>query len=222
MTDLTQFSALLHEHGTLYHAALRQPRIGELRGRGVAIVAELAGGACVVRHYHRGGAMAGVLGDKYPRGGRNRVLRELQASEVARARGVPTPEVRCGAWYEHGVFRRFDIATSYIPDSRDLAHVLFGDAAAADAAVSATADLIRALLHAGLIHNDLNLKNILITEERAYILDLDRCHIADQVSPVQARAMRDRFFRSLIKWETQAGKRAPASMHVMLREAFNG
>ena len=220
--DLPTFLALVQQHGTLFDAAAQLPRIAELRGRGIAIVAKVAGTACVFRHYHRGGAVAQVLGDRYARFAQNRVLRELRVSESARARGVATPAVKCAAWYQHGVFRRFDMVTAYVPDSSDLAAVLFGSGADPEHALRVTVKLIRDMLRAGLVHHDLNLKNILIAPDRAYILDLDRCKVEEGVSASRAKLMRDRLLRSLEKWEGTSGRSAPPQVRARLSEAFGG
>jgi 3-deoxy-D-manno-octulosonic acid kinase len=220
--DLPTYLVLVQQHGTLFEAASRLPRLGELQGRGPAIVAEIAGRACVVRHYRRGGAVANLLGDRYARLAQNRVLRELQVSESARARGVATPVVACAAWYTHGLFRRFDIATTFIPGSRDLADVLFSDEPVPERSMRATVKLIRDMLRAGLVHNDLNLKNILVAPDRAYILDLDRCRIEEGVSAAASEVMRERLLRSLNKWERLTGRSAPAAARRQLAEAFGG
>ena len=219
--DLPELRAHLERAGTLYDAARALPRIRELQGRGVALVVELAGDAIVVRHYHRGGAVADALGDRYFRYAANRVIHEVRISEFARGRGVATPRVKCGAWYTDVLFRRFDIATEFIPDSQDLSEVLFGDVVASDSALLHTAELIRGMLQAGLIHEDLNVKNILLTTERAFVLDLDRCRLADRVSVPDAQRMRNRFFRSVNKWETRTGNRVHDVARNVLSAAFH-
>ena len=222
VADLPTFLVLVQQHGTLFEAASRLPRLGELQGRGPALITEIAGRACVVRHYRRGGAVAGLLDDRYARLAQNRVLRELRVSESARARGVATPAVQCAAWYNHGLFRRFDIATMYIAASRDLADVLFGEEAVPERALRASVRLIRDMLRAGLVHQDLNLKNILIAPDRAYVLDLDRCRVEEGVSAATSQVMRDRLLRSLSKWERRTGKAAPPGVRKQLAEAFGG
>ena len=198
------------------------PVFAELHGRGVALVVDMAGQRVVVRHYRRGGAVANALGDRYFRLGHNRVLREILISEAARSRSVPTPRVLCGVWYDHGVFQRFDIATEYVPDSRDLSVVLFGDAAPSELALTRVAQLIRTMLAAGFVHRDLNVKNILIGNDRAYVLDLDRCAIMKRVNAAAAGAMRERFFRSVNKWEAATGRRVHDVARNKLSEAFDG
>lgn len=217
--ELSVAAELVKENKTLFDAALRMTRIADLQGRGVTPVVELAGGRCVVRHFRRGGSVASALGDRYLRASGNRVLQELRASVEARGRGVATPEVKVAAWYDVGIFRRYDIATSYIPSAGDLSDVLFDDAARA-AALSHATLLLRQLISAGMMHRDLNLKNILVTDERAYVIDLDRAEVFDRLTQAQASAMRDRMLRSLTKWEAKRGRSLPASTRTALGEAF--
>ena len=78
------------------------------------------------------------------------------------------------------------------------------------------------MLRAGLVHRDLNLKNILIAPDRAYILDLDRCKVEEGVAAAKAQVMRDRLLRSLEKWEGTSGRSAPPQVRARLSEAFGG
>ncbi len=215
---LPQALALIERYGSLYRAAQQQPRIAHLQGRGVAIVTRLGEEVCVIRHYQRGGAVMKLLGDRYLGG--NRALRELRVSEQARARGVFTPAVQAAAWYERGVFRRFDLATSFISDARDLASALFEANAARAAHLAAT--LLRQMLAAGLVHRDLNLKNVLVAREHAYVLDLDRATMVERVSDAQRAAMRARFTRSLDKWEVRKGIAIAPEDRRTLQQAFYG
>lgn len=217
--DASAVSELLEKNETLFDAALRMPRVMELRGRGLTPVVDIDGVRCVVRHFRRGGSIATALGDRYLRMAANRVLRELNASETIRSRGVATPQVQFGAWYNDGLFRRFDIATRFIPHARDLAEALF-DNASRESAVARAVDLLRDVVRNGLLHHDLNLKNVLVDAERAYVLDLDRAEVRDRLSSSEAQSMRSRFFRSLDKWEAKLGSTLPARMRTQLGEAF--
>ena len=195
------------------------PRVAEFYGRGMAPVVELAGEHCVVRHFRRGGSVVSVLGDRYLRTSGNRALDELNASETIRARGVATPRVKCVAWYDDGMFRRYDMATHFIPSARDLTDALFDDTDRT-LVVEHAAVLLRDVVRNGLLHRDLNLKNILVADDGAYVLDLDRAQIFDRLTQMQASAMRTRFMRSLTKWEQKLGRTVPPSVRTTLGEAF--
>ncbi len=179
--------AWVREFGTLADAAAAHPDAATLEGRGRVFVvpAPVGSGLWAVRHYHRGGAIASLLGDRYLRLGTPRPVRELRVGRALEEMGVPTPRHVGGAVYRSGIWYRGDLVTEYVPGSRDLAGVLFdgdpppGDRSAdrtidrtADRTIDRTADptaamraagtAVRLLHERGGIHRDLNLKNILI------------------------------------------------------------
>lgn len=217
--EQTLLEKLLAQHGTLFDAAASLPPIARLEGRGVALAAQFGGEVWLVRHYRRGGSVMSALNDRYMRVGAPRVVSELMVSEAARARGIATPQVKAGAWYDAGIFRRSDIATEYIADSHDLARAIF-EKHNRGGSIGAVVTLIRSMIQNGLVHRDLNLKNILIAGPRAYVIDLDRCAIVDRITTAQAEGMRQRFFRSLAKWERKSGASLPPSSKALLRGAF--
>ena len=239
----------LRDHGTLEAAAASHPEAEPLTGRGRVYSvpapapsrdgaresgssgARSSGGGerWVVRHYHRGGAIAPILGDRYLRLGTPRPLQELEVGWEVEARGIPTPEHLAAAVYPSGIWYRGDLVTRHVPDSRDLAAVLFpgrslgsrplarsgsrpdGTARRADplASVEATGRLFRTLHDGGLDHPDLNLKNVLIsgtgTGVQALVLDLDGARLGDGVGDAARRRMISRFWRSARKWQRATG-----------------
>jgi hypothetical protein len=125
----------IERHGTLHAAAAHHPDARRMEGRGsvYAVPAEPDAleaaldrnpGRWAVRHYRRGGLVARLLGDRYLRVGTSRPFRELEASEAARARRIPTPRVVAAAVYPAGLFYRGDLVTAYIPDTVELAGVV--------------------------------------------------------------------------------------------------
>lgn len=189
---------------SLYAAALARAE-NVLEGRGPVPIVTVAGRRRVVRHYHRGGAAARVLGDRHLRLGRPRPVLELHASERARRGGIATPRVVAGAWYAAGAFYRADLVTDYVPDSTDLAAVLFGgsDPDRRRDALHATGSLIARMAAIGLRHPDLNARNVLLTEAgsrlEAVLVDLDRARAPETPRPISAGPMLDRLLRSLAK-----------------------
>lgn len=220
--------AWLDARGTLAAAAAVQPGAFALEGRGTVWVAprpDGGDGQWVVRHYHRGGAVARILGDRYLSLGVPRPLRELRVALEAEALGIPTPTPIGAAIYPSFLFYRGDIVTEYVPDSRDLATVLFPGSPAVGpdprAAMGAAGRLIRRIHEVGLIHQDLNLKNILVsgTDDGldAQVIDLDRARFArGPLSEPTRRRMLERFWRSAAKWERRTG----AGLDARLRAAF--
>ncbi len=206
-----------------------------LSGRGAvyAVPAPLPGPdgheSWVVRHYYRGGAVAApLLGDRYLAVGTPRPLRELAATHNARTRGVPAPAVVAGAVYSAGMWYRADLVTERIPDTTDLADALWGGKAegiSAEAALHATGLLVRRLEQEGILHPDLNAKNLLISESasgvRVYLLDLDGCCARDPGVPAPAFSMRGRLERSLRKFENRTGRRLSPAAWAALRSGFS-
>jgi hypothetical protein len=182
----------------------------------------------VVRHYYRGGAVAApLLGDRYLSVGRPRPVRELFSAHNARARGIPTPAVVAGAIYPSGFWYRADLVTEQIPDAADLAEVLFGanpsniDLAEA---LLATGALVRNLEQRGILHPDLNAKNVVLAPVGgklvAHLVDLDRCCARAPGVPAPAYFMRRRLERSLRKFEHRTGQLLPSDAWAVLRAGF--
>jgi 3-deoxy-D-manno-octulosonic acid kinase len=227
-------------HGTLMAAAEAHGEGVRLQGRGPVVVVPRPdrpgreGERWVVRHYHRGGAVARALSDRYLRVGTPRPFIELRLLAAMHERGVPAPEPVGAAVYTAGAFYRGDLVTVWVPDSTDLATILFGPLAGAGgwtpngaghdprlAAMSEAGRLVRRLHDRGVEHRDLNLKNVLLDRSqagpRALILDLDRARLHEGKVPERARrAMVSRFWRSARKWERRTGVTLPPAF----RSAF--
>src|SRR5258705_1410178 len=192
----------------VYEYAARQPDALPLFGRAPVFAVNLPGGCgrVVVRHNMRGGWAAKLSKDLFVLPTRG--FRELIASLRLRASGVSTPEVLAYVSYPKNiVLRRSDVATREIPNGHDLSVAL---ASVTDhnhrvMVLDAVAKLLRALTQAGAHHQDLNLKNVLLTagdgpDLDAHVLDVDRVHFTSPGSPLVAKANLDRLIRSLRKW----------------------
>jgi hypothetical protein len=192
----------------LYDFAARQPDAVPLVGRAPVFAVNLPGGCgrVVVRHNMRGGWMAKISKDLFvfP----TRGFRELVASLRLRASGVSTPEVVAYVSYPSKVvLRRFDVATREIPNGHDLSIALakITDHQHRVMVLDAVVMLLKQLTNAGAHHQDLNLKNVLLTAGEgpgldAHILDVDRVQFSSPGSPLVAKANLDRLIRSLRKW----------------------
>jgi len=191
----------------LYEYAERQPDAVPLVGRAPVFAVNLPGcGRVVVRHNMRGGWMAKISSDLFllP----TRGYRELLASLRLRAGGVSTPEVLAYVSYPKNLMlRRSDVATREIANGHDLSVALakVTDHDHRIMVLDAIVKLLPALTHAGAHHQDLNLKNILLTAGEgpgldAHVLDVDRVRFSSPGSPLVAKANLDRLFRSLRKW----------------------
>ena len=189
--------------GTLHDFA-RAMADRTLHGRVPAYVCRLRDDLrVVVRHNTHGGAFARITGDRFL--APTRAPLELATSLRLIAAGVPTPPIVAIVRYAAGgPFERSDVATEEIVDATDLAHVMTQAPVRHAAAAQATADLLRALAHAGAHHADLNIKNVLLQPTaaglRAFVLDVDRVTFHERDgSQVHARNWA-RLLRSARKW----------------------
>jgi 3-deoxy-D-manno-octulosonic acid kinase len=177
-----------------------------MEGRGPVYLVRDGSSEWVVRPYRRGGSVAApLLADRYLRGGVPRPVAEAYVSQEARRRAIPTPAVVAGAIYPAGVFYRADVVTEYVPDSRDLAAMLFqpplADAHERGRALREAGQLIGRMARAGVEHPDMNAKNILMAGEKwaftGVLLDLDRCRVDQGLEPLSPYPMLLRLERSL-------------------------
>jgi tRNA A-37 threonylcarbamoyl transferase component Bud32 len=191
---------------TLHDFASRQAGARPLAGRGVAYSFQLkpTNTRVVVRHNRHGGLFAPITGDRFfsP----TRAPFELDVSLALAKAGIPTPDIIAYAVYPPGgILQRSDVCSKEVPASRDLAEILrTGADGDKSAALDLTAGLVASLSRAGARHHDLNAKNVLITSERAYVLDVDRVTMGEDPE----RALREnlaRLARSLRKWRDKFG-----------------
>jgi 3-deoxy-D-manno-octulosonic acid kinase len=144
-------------------------------GRGGVAVIETPAGACVLRHYRRGGAVAALLGDRYLWRGaeRTRSFAELRLlAEIARL-NLPGPRPLAARYQRHGAFYQADLITLRIADSRTLAECLA--AGQLDSALAARVGELVARFHrAGIWHADLNAHNVLVGPQGLFLIDFDR------------------------------------------------
>ena len=207
-------SRAVETHGSLYDYAARRPDARALKGRGTLYLIPGPGeGRWVVRRLLHGGLLAPLTGERFLRTGLPRPFNELDLSERLRERQIPTPRVTAAVVYNAGIVYRGEVARDEITGARDLGDLLFGSEAPELArlqALAAAGRLLRSLHEAGLIHPDLNLKNILIGADerspRAYILDLEKCRIVASVSTSKRRRMLARFRRSARQLERRSGR----------------
>jgi len=73
-------------------------------------------------------------------------------------------------------------------------------------ALGATAILVATLSHAGVRHHDLNAKNVLLFNGKAYVLDVDRVVLNTSAESALAANLA-RIARSLRKWREKLGAR---------------
>jgi 3-deoxy-D-manno-octulosonic acid kinase len=205
-------AALVRSHGTLYDWAASQPQPRALRGRAPVYVATLPTSrrTVVVRHAWHGGLLAPLTRDLYRRP--TRAPLEVERSIALRSLGIPTTDIVAYALYDAALgLARVDVCTAYVDDTADLGMILAGLAPAIDCdrALEATHVLLERLAAHGVVHPDLNVKNILVRtpaagEPEALVIDIDVVRLG--ASPAVAMAKNvARLERSLHKWKRHFG-----------------
>ncbi|HSG81811.1 MAG TPA: lipopolysaccharide kinase InaA family protein [Gemmatimonadota bacterium] len=221
--------AALLDAGTLYDYAARHPEAEAVRGRQTLYVIPGPGSQrWIVRQLSHGGLLAPITGRRFLRRGTPRPFNELQLSLTLRQAGIHTPAVVAAAVYHRGLFYGGDVAREAIGDAHDLADCLFGeielDASQRGTVLVAAGRLIGSLHRAGVLHPDLNLRNILIQNPQeaaaAYILDIEKCRIVPQLSGAQREGMLARMARSAHKFEIGTGRHISADEWMVFRAAY--
>ena len=205
-------TAALSAHPTLYEWAAQQPGRDVFHGRGEAYGVALGNSRVVVRHARRGGALRGLLGDRYV--GAPRFVRELDISGRLNRAGVSTPRVLVGVKYPGILVHRADVATERV-DGTDLFTLFFGqnppEGDSRSAVFRAVGALVRKLHNAGYVHPDLQLRNVLVSplsshsSPLTWLLDVDTCRSISPRDDASRRANLARFRRSWDKWNALEG-----------------
>lgn len=166
-------------------------------GRGGAYFIETPVGDCVLRHYHRGGHVARVFGDRYLWRGRERTrsFAEFHLLQTLTKQRLPVPRVVAARFQRSGMRYRADLITLKLPGTT-LAQRLHGGLSTVLAA-QVGAQLAR-FHRQGVYHADLNAHNVLVDGEETWLLDFDRGCLRPQADAWQ-RANRARLHRSLVK-----------------------
>ncbi len=211
---IDDLAAIVRDHGTLYDWAEEQPQPRAMRGRAPVYVATLPGSgtSVVVRHAWHGGLLAPLTADRFRRP--TRAPLEMTRSASLRAAGIPTTEVLGFARYpaSFGLLCRVDVVSRYVADAADLGMVLAGLAPFVDCetALASTQRLLLQLAANGIVHPDLNVKNILLRPTsdgiEALIIDVDVVQCNPSRAPAETmRANIARLTRSVRKWRTHFG-----------------
>jgi 3-deoxy-D-manno-octulosonic acid kinase len=145
-------------------------------GRGGVAFVETPAGACVLRHYRRGGLAARISADKYLWLGakRTRAFREFRLLDHLVASGLPVPAPVAARYAHKGLVYSADLLMRRIPSVDTLAERLARGTA--DASIAARVGATIARFHAaGACHADLNAHNILLDDRHhVSIVDFDR------------------------------------------------
>jgi len=168
-------------------------------GRGSVVFIDTPAGQCALRHYHRGGMVAPILGDRYMWNGRERTrgFAEFRLLAELRALELPVPEPVAARYLRGGVHYTADLITRRIQHTRTLAECLHSGRL--DAKLAARVGALIAGFHAAHVdHADLNAHNVLVAAEGLWLVDFDRGRIRRNRGDWQLGNLR-RLRRSLLK-----------------------
>jgi 3-deoxy-D-manno-octulosonic acid kinase len=135
-------------------------------------------GECVLRHYHRGGMVARLMGDRYLWTGadKTRCFAEFRLLQTIAGWGLPAPQVVAARYQRAGLYYRADLITCRIPHTHTLAECI--TASRFDDELAQEVGAVVARFHRkGVWHADLNAHNILVAEAALYLIDFDRGQI---------------------------------------------
>jgi 3-deoxy-D-manno-octulosonic acid kinase len=168
-------------------------------GRGSVRVADAPFGASVLRHYRRGGMVASLLGDSYLWAGeeRTRGFAEFRLLVRLRALGLDVPAPVATRYLRRGPTYRADLVTRRIENAATLAELLI-DNHADNALAERIGEAIATFHAAGVYHADLNAHNILVDDQKVWLIDFDRGELRTP-APTWRRANRSRLLRSCRK-----------------------
>ena len=153
--------------------------VGQAPGRGTALFLETVFGPAVLRHYLRGGWAAHLSRDRYLYTGleRSRPIAEFQMLVRLYEQGLPVPRPLAAQCARKGLFYSGDLITSRLLNVAPLAD-LPGSQQADPEMWYKTGACLRRFHDQGVVHADLNARNILISGDNSmYLIDFDRARI---------------------------------------------
>ncbi len=168
-------------------------------GRGGVAFIDAPVGDCALRHYHRGGMVAPILGDRYLWNGRERTrgFAEFRLLAELHARDLPVPEPIAARYLRSGVHYTADLITRRIEHTHTLAETIARRHF--DAKLAARVGELVARFHAAKVdHADLNAHNVLVAPKHLWLVDFDRGRIRRNRGDWQLANLR-RLRRSLLK-----------------------
>jgi 3-deoxy-D-manno-octulosonic acid kinase len=144
-------------------------------GRGGIAVIHTPAGECVLRHYHRGGMVAALMGDRYLWAGADdtRSFQEFRLLQAMTKLKLPVPQVVAARYQRAGLYYQADLITRRIADTHTLTQCSAQGRLDAELAEEVGA-LVARFHRTGVWHADLNAHNILVAPAGLYLVDFDR------------------------------------------------
>jgi tRNA A-37 threonylcarbamoyl transferase component Bud32 len=189
------------EAGGLARELARAP--APARGRGATALIDAAGRALLVRRLHHGGALGGLLGERFLRP--TRPFRELLVTQALWAAGAPVPEAAFAHAERSGPFQTLAFATAFEADAVDALAFLASAPSEPEIlrAARAAGRAVRRFHDRGGRHADLHVKNLLVRRREdgldVLVIDLDGARITPGLTPEERMSQLMRLYRSLVK-----------------------
>lgn len=181
---------------------------GYAGGRGATLFITHEGQACVLRHYHRGGAVARFVSDRFLWLGeeRTRCFREWRLLEELIRLALPVPRPVAARCRRSGLAYTADLITGLIPGVEPLSTRLSRTGAAPEI-WARVGQCVRRFHQANVWHADLTAHNLQIDQaDRIFLLDFDRGRIRTGGGRWRQGNL-DRLHRSLTKISTDGSMR---------------
>jgi 3-deoxy-D-manno-octulosonic acid kinase len=195
---------------------------GQAKGRGRALLLDTEFAPAVLRQYLRGGWAARVSRNRYFFSGfeRSRPVLEFNMLEKLSEAGLPVPEPLAAMCERNGAFYTGWLMMRRILNVTPLADVI--ESRRDDPELwRATGASIRHFHDFGLIHADLNARNILVGEsDRIYLIDFDRARVRKSDSRAFSANLR-RLHRSLKKLWPEPSRSYLEPCWTMLLEGYD-
>ncbi len=170
------------------------------RGR-VSLIQPRPGLLAVARDYHRGGALAGLLGRRFLAPGRSE--QELELLVAAAAAGIPTLVPLAALTRRQGAFYELRLVTEIVAGALPLPAFAASEPRLRRAAIEAAGRVAGQAFAAGLLHADLHAENLIAREDGGRIdvrlIDLDRARLAPPLTERERDRMLLRMARHLRK-----------------------
>ena len=182
---------------------LQGARVLSRRGRGASILVEGAGRTLIAKTLRHGGGLGSVLGECFLGASRLHGVRRI--IDALRARAVSTPAVGFLRVHRRLGRCRLEVATEYLAGTRDLDSYLGSspEPPGRRDVLCSTGKLLAGMHEAGVLHADLNLRNILVLADGSTsIIDLEGSHLGSgSRGPRERVGNWARLYRSLCKRE---------------------
>jgi 3-deoxy-D-manno-octulosonic acid kinase len=194
---------------------------GYAGGRGATLFVRFDGQDWVLRHYHRGGAVARLARDGFLWLGedRTRSFAEWRLLARMRAAGLPAPRPVAARYVRSGLVYRADLITARIPDVVPFSTRL-AEAVVEAAIWRRVGECVGRFHGAGFFHADLTAHNLQINgHDEIFLLDFDRGRLMRDGGSWQQRNL-DRLHRSFTKISRQGVFRFESSHWSALLEGY--